>query len=338
MKYWAYVPLFIRQFCLRERGLVMSEIKTYPNFQGRDFISIKNYTQEEIYQVFEIAKQLKEKQRRREPHPLLAGKTLGMIFTKSSTRTRVSFEVGIYQLGGHALFLSANDIQLGRGETIKDTSLVLSRYLDGIMIRTFAHQDVLDLAEHATIPVINGLTDWLHPCQVMGDLFTVLEKKKRLAGLKLAFIGDGNNVAHSLLIGGAKVGMDVTVACPAGYEPDPGVLEIAAKDARANGSLLTVVRDPREAVAGADVVYTDVWASMGQEQEKEKREKAFTGYCVDRRLMQLAHPEAMVLHCLPAHRGDEITDEVMDGPQSAIFEEAENRLHVQKAIMALVMA
>lgn len=310
----------------------------YPHFRGRDFISIKDYTQEEVYQIFEVTKQLKEKQQRREPHPLLAGKTLGMIFSKSSTRTRVSFEVGIYQLGGHALFLSANDIQLGRGETIKDTSLVLSRYLDGIMIRTFAHQDVLDLAESATIPVINGLTDWLHPCQVMGDFFTVLEKKQRLAGLKLAFIGDGNNVAHSLLIGGAKVGMDVEIACPAGYEPDPEVLKIASQDAKVTGSHLTVVHDPREAMEGADVIYTDVWASMGQEQEKEKREKAFKGYCVDGKLMDLAHPEAIVLHCLPAHRGEEITDEVMDGPQSVIFDEAENRLHVQKAIMALVMA
>lgn len=316
----------------------MSEIQLYPIFRGRDFISIKDFTQEEVYQIFEVTKKLKEKQQRREPHPLLAGKTLGMIFSKSSTRTRVSFEVGIYQLGGHALFLSANDIQLGRGETIKDTSLVLSRYLDGIMIRTFAHQDVLDLAESAAIPVINGLTDWLHPCQVMGDFFTVLEKKQRLAGLKLAFIGDGNNVAHSLLIGGAKVGMDVTVACPAGYEPDPAVLEIAGQDAKVTGSCLTVVHDPREAMEGADVIYTDVWASMGQEQEKEKREKAFKGYCVDGKLMQLAHPEAIVLHCLPAHRGEEITDEVMDGIQSAIFDEAENRLHVQKAIMALVMA
>ncbi len=310
----------------------------YPHFRGRDFISIKDYTQEEVYQIFEVTKQLKEKQQRREPHPLLAGKTLGMIFSKSSTRTRVSFEVGIYQLGGHALFLSANDIQLGRGETIKDTSQVLSRYLDGIMIRTFDHQDVLDLAESATIPVINGLTDWLHPCQVMGDFFTVLEKKQRLAGLKLAFIGDGNNVAHSLLIGGAKVGMDVEIACPAGYEPDPEVLKIASQDAKVTGSHLTVVHDPREAMEGADVIYTDVWASMGQEQEKEKREKAFKEYCVDGKLMDLAHPEAIVLHCLPAHRGEEITDEVMDGPQSVIFDEAENRLHVQKAIMALVMA
>lgn len=316
----------------------MSDIKLYPHFRGRDFISIKDYTQEEVYQIFEVTKQLKEKQQRREPHPLLSGKTLGMIFSKSSTRTRVSFEVGIYQLGGHALFLSANDIQLGRGETIKDTSLVLSRYLDGIMIRTFAHQDVLDLAEYATIPVINGLTDWLHPCQVMGDFFTVLEKKQRLAGLKLAFIGDGNNVAHSLLIGGAKVGMDVTIACPVGYEPDPEVLKIAGQDAKATGSRLIIVHDPREAMEGADVIYTDVWASMGQEQEKEKRETAFKGYCVDEKLMKIAHPEAIALHCLPAHRGEEITDEVMDGPQSAIFDEAENRLHVQKAIMALVMA
>jgi ornithine carbamoyltransferase len=297
-----------------------------------------DFTQEEIYQVFEVAKVLKEKQHRREPHPLLTGKTLGMIFTKSSTRTRVSFEVGIYQLGGYGLFLSANDIQLGRGETIKDTSLVLSRYLDGIMIRTFAHQDVLDLAEYSSIPVINGLTDLLHPCQIMGDFFTVLENKGRLKGLKLAFIGDGNNVAHSLLLGGAKVGMDVTIACPAGYEPDPEIIKLANQDAAETGARLTIVHDPRQAMQGADVVYTDVWASMGQEGEREKRIQAFKGYCVDSQLLKLADPEAIVLHCLPAHRGEEITDEVMDGPQSAVFDEAENRLHVQKAIMALVMA
>ncbi|NLK52446.1 MAG: ornithine carbamoyltransferase [Syntrophomonadaceae bacterium] len=316
----------------------MFEEKLYPNFRGRDFICMHDYTQEEIYQILEVARVLKEKQRRRESHPLLAGKTLGMIFTKSSTRTRVSFETGIYQLGGYGLFLSANDIQLGRGETIQDTALTLSRFLDGIMIRTFAHQDVLDLAQYATIPVINGLTDLLHPCQVMGDLMTVMENKGRLKGLKLAFIGDGNNVAHSLLIGGAKVGMDVTIACPAGYEPNPDILQLAQQDASETGARLSLVRDSREAVEEADVLYTDVWASMGQEAEREKRIRDFTGYCIDKALLQKAKPDAIVMHCLPAHRGEEITDEVIDGPHSVVFEEAENRMHIQKAIMALVMA
>lgn len=318
--------------------MLMSEVKLYPSFQGRDFICMADYTQEEIYQIFEVAQSLKEKQRRREPHPLLAGKTMGMIFTKSSTRTRVSFEVGIYQLGGYGLFLSANDIQLGRGETIHDTAKTLSRYLDGIMIRTFAHQDVLDLAKYASIPVINGLTDLLHPCQIMGDFLTILEKKGQLQGLKLAFIGDGNNIAHSLLIGGAKVGMDVVIACPVSYEPDSAIYQQASAIAGTTGARLQVVHDPREAVVGADVVYTDVWASMGQEKERDKRIQDFAGYCVDAQLLKLAKAEAIVMHCLPAHRGEEITDEVMDGPQSVVFDEAENRLHIQKAIMALVMA
>jgi ornithine carbamoyltransferase len=316
----------------------MNDLVLDPRFRGRDFISIHDYTQEEVHEVFQVTSWLKEKQRRRQPHHLLEGKSLGMIFTKSSTRTRVSFEVGIYQLGGYGLFLSANDLQLRRGETIGDTARTLSRYLDGIMIRTFDHQDVLDLAEYADIPVINGLTDLLHPCQVMGDLFTVLEKKGKLRGLKLAYIGDGNNVAHSLLFGGAKVGMDVTIACPAGYEPDGRILELACQDAQASGAVLQVVNDPRQAAAGADVLYTDVWASMGMEAEQEKRRRDFAGFCIDSRLLAEARPDAIVMHCLPAHRGDELTDEVMDGPQSVVFDEAENRLHVQKAIMALVMA
>lgn len=309
-----------------------------PGFKGRDFITIHDFTLEEVNEVFRVASWLKEKQKRREPHQLLAGKTLGMIFTKSSTRTRVSFEVGMYQLGGYGLFLSANDLQLRRGETIGDTAQTLSRYLDGIMIRTFDHQDVLDLAWYADIPVINGLTDLLHPCQVMGDMFTILEKKGRLKGLKLAYIGDGNNVAHSLLIGGAKVGMDVTIACPEGYEPLPRIMELARHDAMSTGAKLEIVHDPMAAAAGVDVLYTDVWASMGMEEEQEKRRKDFAGYCIDSRLLAQARPDAVVMHCLPAHRGEEITDEVMDGPQSVVFEEAENRLHVQKAIMALVMA
>ncbi|MDH7479105.1 MAG: ornithine carbamoyltransferase [Syntrophomonadaceae bacterium] len=316
----------------------MPQIVLDPGFRGRDFISIHDYTEQEVYEVFRVASWLKEKQRKGQPHPLLAGKTLGMIFTKSSTRTRVSFEVGIYQLGGYGLFLSANDLQLRRGETIGDTAQTLSRYLDGIMIRTFDHQDVLDLAWYATIPVINGLTDLLHPCQVMGDLFTIQEKKGRLKGLKLAFIGDGNNVAHSLLFGGAKVGMDVTIACPRGYEPNSRILELARQDAEVSGAELRIVHDPGEAVKGADVVYTDVWASMGMESEVERRKYDFVGFQVNRELLTGAKPEAIVMHCLPAHRGEEITDEVMDGPQSVVFDEAENRLHVQKAIMALVMA
>ena len=316
----------------------MPQIVLDPGFKGRDFISIHDYTEQEVYEVFRVASWLKEKQRKGQPHPLLAGKTLGMIFTKSSTRTRVSFEVGIYQLGGYGLFLSANDLQLRRGETIGDTAQTLSRYLDGILIRTFDHQDVLDLAWYATIPVINGLTDLLHPCQVMGDLFTIQEKKGRLKGLKLAFIGDGNNVAHSLLFGGAKVGMDVTIACPRGYEPNSRILELARQDAEVSGAELRIVHDPGEAVKGADVVYTDVWASMGMESEVERRKYDFVGFQVNRELLAGAKPEAIVMHCLPAHRGEEITDEVMDGPQSVVFDEAENRLHVQKAIMALVMA
>jgi len=305
--------------------------------KGRDFISIHDLQEDELSRIFELAAVLKEKQRRREPHRLLEGKTLGMIFTKSSTRTRVSFQVGMYQLGGHPLFLSANDLQLRRGESIKDTALTLSRYLDGLMIRTFDHQDVVELARYATIPVINGLTDLLHPCQVMGDLFTILEQKGQLAGLKLAFIGDGNNVAHSLLDGGAKVGMNVTIACPPGYEPKAEILERSRLDAQTTGAELEVVHDPKAAVEGADVIYTDVWASMGMEAETEQRKRDFTGFTVDQALLARANPKAMVMHCLPAHRGEEISDEVIDGPQSVVFEEAENRLHVQKAILALLM-
>lgn len=316
----------------------MPQIVLDPGFKGRDFISIHDFNEQEVNEVFRVASWLKEQQRKGQPHPLLAGKTLGLIFTKSSTRTRVSFEVGIYQLGGYGLFLSGNDLQLRRGETIGDTAQTLSRYLDGIMIRTFDHQDVLDLAWYATVPVINGLTDLLHPCQVMSDLFTIREKKGRLKGLKLAFIGDGNNVAHSLLFGGAKVGMDVTIACPRGYEPNSRILELARQDAEASGAELRIVHDTGEAVKGADVVYTDVWASMGMESEVERRKYDFAGYQVNRELMAGAKPDAIVMHCLPAHRGEEITDEVMDGPQSVVFDQAENRLHVQKAIMALVMA
>jgi ornithine carbamoyltransferase len=267
----------------------------------------------------------------------LEGLTLGMIFQKSSTRTRVSFEVGMHQLGGTALFLSSNDIQLGRGETISDTAQVLSRYLDAIMIRTFDHQDVVDMARFGTVPVINGLDDWVHPCQVLCDLMTIREHLGGPAGLKLAYVGDGNNMAHSLLFGGAKTGMDVTIAAPHGYWPCEKVMELATADAEATGAKLQVVTDPAEAMADADVVYTDVWASMGQEAEQAKREKDFAGFTIDNALMAKARDHAIFMHCLPAHRGEEVAAEVIDGPQSVIFDEAENRMHIQKAILHSVL-
>lgn len=307
------------------------------SLRGRDFISIHDFTREEVAYILEAGLQLKKMQKQGLPHPYLAGKTLGMIFQKASTRTRVAFEVGMYQLGGHALFLSPRDIQLGRGETVKDTALVLSRMLDGIMIRTFDHNEVLELARWADIPIINGLTDLLHPTQVIGDLMTIQEHKGQLQGLNLAFIGDGNNMAHSLLFGGAKVGMNITIASPSGFEPDADILDQARQDARETGATLKVVADPREAIKGADVVYTDVWASMGQENEAIDKEKMFLQYQVNRQLLAQAKKDAIVLHCLPAKRGKEITDEVMDGPQAVVFDEAENRLHAHKAIMALVM-
>jgi ornithine carbamoyltransferase len=307
------------------------------SLKGRDFISIHDFTPAEIAYILEVGAILKEEQKQGIPHPHLAGKTLGMIFQKSSTRTRVAFEVGMYQLGGHALFLSPRDIQLGRGETIQDTAQVLSRMLDGIMIRTFDHEEVLELAKWADIPVINGLTDLLHPTQVIGDMITIKEHKGRLQGLKLAFIGDGNNVAHSLLFGGAKVGMEVVIAAPPGFEPDSRIVSLAQEDAQATGAKLWVVNDPAEAVRDADIVYTDVWASMGQEDQAAEKEQQFNKYQVNQSLMSLAKRDAIVMHCLPAKRGKEITDEVMDGPQSVVFDEAENRLHAHKAIMAVTM-
>jgi ornithine carbamoyltransferase len=267
----------------------------------------------------------------------LDGLTLGMIFQKSSTRTRVSFEVGMHQLGGAALFLSSNDLQLGRGEPISDTAQVLSRYLDAIMIRTFDHQDVCDMARFGTVPVINGLDDWVHPCQVLCDLMTIREHLGGPAGLKLAYVGDGNNMAHSLLFGGAKTGMDVTVAAPHGYWPCEKVMELSAADAETTGATLKVVTDPAEAIADADVVYTDVWASMGQEEEQAKREADFAGFTIDNALMAGAKDHAIFMHCLPAHRGEEVAAEVIDGPQSVIFDEAENRMHIQKAILHSVL-
>jgi len=307
------------------------------SLRGRNFISISDFTAEEIKYMLEVGHEIKKLQKRGIAHHYLAGKTLGMIFQKSSTRTRVAFEVGMYQLGGHALFLSPRDIQMGRGETIKDTAMVLGRMLDGIMIRTFDHEEVVELGRWASIPVINGLTDLLHPTQIMGDLMTIKEHKGELKGLKLAFIGDGNNVAHSLLYGGARVGMDVVIASPSGFEVDKAILARAQADAAQSGAKLWAVEDPEEAAAGADIIYTDVWASMGQEAEAAEKEKQFMKYQVNRRLLSLADKDAIVLHCLPAKRGKEITDEVMDGPQSVVFDEAENRLHAHKAIMAVSM-
>jgi len=306
-------------------------------FGQEHMLTLADYTPDEIHQVLSLALRLKDETKRGIPHPLLAGKTLGMIFAKSSTRTRVSFDVGIYQLGGYGLFLGTQDIQLGRGETVHDTALVLSRYLDGIMIRTFEQQDVVDLARYGSIPVINGLTDMYHPCQVLADLMTVYEAKGTLKGLKLAFVGDGHNMAHSLMLGCAKAGMDAAVATPVDYTPDPVIATLAMAAANESGAKVTITTDPREAVKDADVIYTDVWASMGQEEEQQKRMKDFAPYQVDGALMALAKKDAVFLHCLPAHRGEEVTSDVIDGPQSLVFPEAENRLHAQKAVMALLM-
>lgn len=302
--------------------------------KGRDFISLKDFTSEELWEFVKTAEYLKTKRRIGEETPLLAGKTLGMIFTKASTRTRVSFEVGMLQLGGQALFLGAQEIQIHRGESIPDTARVLSRYLDGIMIRTHAHQDLLELAEYADIPVINGLTDLLHPCQALADIFTVYEKKGDPKGKKLAYIGDGNNMAHSLLYGGARFGMKVSVASPPGYQPLEEVVREAKSIATSTGGEVEVVVDPKEAAREADLIYTDVWTSMGQEAERAERARVFQDYQVNKELMTLADPRAMVMHCLPAHKGEEITAEVFEGKESVVFDQAENRLHIQKAILA----
>jgi ornithine carbamoyltransferase len=307
------------------------------DMKGKDVISIHDLHREEVEQVIDTAHILKMKNKLGEIYHPLQGKTLGMIFQKSSTRTRVSFEVGMWQLGGYALFLSANDMQLKRGETIADTARNLSRYLDGIMIRTFDHQDVVDLAQYGSIPVINGLTDLLHPCQVLADLFTIREKKGRLEGIKLAYIGDGNNMAHSLMFGGAKMGMHVVICSPSGFEPDPEVIRLSRLDAAKSGASINVQDDPAEAVKGADIIYTDVWTSMGMEKEYEERLKSFQRYQVNGALLEKAQEDVLVMHCLPAHRGEEITDDVIEGPRSIVFDQAENRLHVQKAILALVM-
>ena len=297
----------------------------------RDFLEIPDFETEELYELLRLAARMKSGTYQNRP---LEGKTLGMIFEKSSTRTRVSFEVGAYQLGGHALFLSSRDIQLGRGEPIKDTARVLSRYLDGIMIRAYDHEGVRELACFATAPVINGLTDLLHPCQVLADVFTIQETfGEDLRPRVVAWVGDGNNMANSWLNAAYRFGFELRLACPEGYRPDDAILSRASDATR-----ILLTADPAEAVRGAEVVNTDVWTSMGQEDETEARKKAFAGYHIDARLMRLASPTAIFLHCLPAHRGEEVAEEVIEGPQSRVFDEAENRLHVQKALLATLMA
>ena len=298
----------------------------------KHLLKLADLSTEQILDILNLADQLKYERKHGIPHPLLAGKTLGMIFQKSSTRTRVSFEVGMSQLGGSALFLSSRDLQIGRGEPVEDTARVLSRYLDGIMIRTFAQQEVEDLARYGSIPIINGLTDYAHPCQVLADLMTIRERKGSFKGLKLCFVGDGNNMASSLIVGGIKAGMAVRIACPAGYLPDASLMEWA----RANGDF-DCQPDVLGMAAGADVIYTDVWASMGQEEEAEQRRAAFAGYQVNQAVMDVANAGAMVLHCLPAHRGEEITAEVLEAHADEIFEEAENRLHAQKAVLVRLL-
>lgn len=304
----------------------------------KDLLSIHDLSVGEVATILDVAKKLKRKQKNGEPHEYLKGKTLGMIFSKASTRTRVSFEVGFFQLGGHPIYLSDAATQLGRGEPVRDTARVLSRFVDGIMIRTFSHEAVKELASYATIPVINGLTDLLHPCQALTDLFTIMEYKTVLKGRKLVYVGDGNNMAHSLMFACAKVGMNMICACPQGYQPDPEILRQAQEDAEKTGCKISVEEDLFLAAKGADVLYTDVWASMGQEQEASIRQEALGDYQINKELLAVARPDAIVLHCLPAHRGEEITEDVLEGPQSVVFDQAENRLHVQKAVMALLMS
>ena len=303
----------------------------------RDLLSMVD-VERDLIGILELAASIKNRTKAGEPYEPLRGKSLAMIFEKSSTRTRVSFEVGMTQLGGHALFLSPNDMQLGRGETISDTARVLSRYVDGIMYRAYRNENMRELARHATVPVINGLDDKEHPCQIITDLLTIQEHKGTLKGLKLAYVGDGNNVCNSLLIGCAEVGMHMTAGVPEGYEPDPKLLSEARRISMTSESKIEVVHDPAEAVRHADVLYTDVWVSMGMEKEREQRERTFLPYQINAGLVAVAKPDAVVMHCLPAHRGFEITDDVVDGPQSIVFDEAENRLHAQKAILARFLA
>ena len=300
----------------------------------RHFLALNQYTKEELDGLFVLTRELKEKQKQGIPHRLLDGKSVALIFEKSSTRTRVSFEVGVFQLGAHPLFISSGTSQMGRGEPIKDTARVMARYCDGVMIRTYGQEIVEEFARYSAVPVINGLTDLFHPCQIMADLLTVIEHKRSYEGLRFAWVGDGNNMANTWIEAAAIFGFDLALACPQGYEPDAAVMEWA--HARAPGRI-TLTSDPKVAVAGADVVNTDVWASMGQEAEQKEREQAFAGYCLDDALLVLARPDCIVLHCLPAHRGEEISDSVIEGKHSVVWDEAENRLHIQKAIMATLI-
>jgi ornithine carbamoyltransferase len=305
--------------------------------KGRDFTKVADWEADELLLVLDLADELKRAQKAGDDQRLLPGRTLGMIFQKPSTRTRVSFEVGMWQLGGMALYLSANDLQLGRGETIKDTGQVLSRYLDAIMIRTFEQADVEELARNSTIPVINGLTDSTHPCQALADVMTIRERLGRLEGVKVAYFGDGNNVCASLMVAAAKLGMHVVAAVPPGYEPDDQALEHARRAAEDTGAAVSVVHDPREAAEGSEVLYTDVWTSMGQDAEREQRLRDLEGFGIRDELLAIAEEDAIVLHCLPAHYGEEITEEILYSPRSAVWDEAENRLHAQKALLALVV-
>ena len=307
------------------------------HLKGRHFVRIGGWTHGELATILDLADSLKRARMQGADEQLLRGRALGMIFQKPSTRTRVSFEVGIAQLGGVALNLSASDLQLGRGETLRDTATVLSRYLDGIMIRTFEQADVEEIAAHSTIPVINGLTDWAHPCQALADLMTVRERLGRLSGVRLAYLGDGNNVCHSLMVGAAKFGMRFIAATPKGYEPPEEVLVSARRAAVQAGGTLELVHDPAAAARNADVLYTDVWTSMGQEAEADRRRRDLAAFRIDADTLARARDSAIVLHCLPAHYGEEITEEVLYGPQSAVWDQAENRLHAQKALMALII-
>ena len=307
---------------------------TAESLKGRSFTRVADWSRDDLLSVLDFADDLKQRQARREEHHLLPGRTLAMIFQKPSTRTRVSFEVGMTQLGGHALYLAAGDLQLGRGETLKDTATVLSRYVDGIMIRTFDQDDVEELARHASIPVINGLTDISHPCQALADVMTIRERLGRIEGVRVAYLGDGNNVCASLMVACAKLGAPFVAASPKGYEVWPEAVELA----REAGGDIELTTDPREAATGADVLYTDVWTSMGQEDERERRLRDLAGFGIDEALVGLANEDAIVLHCLPAHYGEEITEDVLYGPRSAVWDEAENRLHAQKALLALVIS
>lgn len=308
------------------------------SLRHKDLISMNDLSVGEVATIFDVAKKLKQKQKKGEPHQYLKGKTLVMIFSKASTRTRVSFETGFFQLGGHPIYLNDSSSQVGRGEPVRDTARVLSRFADGIMIRTFSHDAVKELAEFASIPVINGLTDLEHPCQALTDLFTIMEHKEVLKGRKLVYVGDGNNMTNSLMVACAKVGMNMVCACPKGYQPDLKIFREACEEAKKTGCTIEIEEDLFEAAKGADVLYTDVWASMGQEGEQSIRKEALGDYQINAELLKVARPDAIVLHCLPAHRGEEITEEVIEGPHSVVFDQAENRLHVQKAIMALLMS